>query len=86
MIVQPNILTSDATIDLSSPTFASGGRLPIRFTADGDGVSPPLVSDLPAGTTSLALILEDPDAPTPEPLVHAILWNLPPGNGGWSKV
>lgn len=65
-------------IDLSSPAFAPGARLPERFTADGEGVSPPLVwGDVPAGTQSLALIVEDPDAPAMSPLVHAIVWGLP---------
>ncbi len=67
------------TLDLSSPAFGHGGRLPPRFTADGEGVSPPLVwSAVPEGTESLALIVEDPDAPTPQPLVHAIVWDIPP--------
>jgi Raf kinase inhibitor-like YbhB/YbcL family protein len=66
-----------ATFDLSSPAFANGARLPPRFTADGDGVSPPLVwSAPPAGTARLVLIVEDADAPTPQPLVHAIVWGL----------
>ena len=66
-------------IDLQSPAFANGGALPPRFTADGEGVSPPLVwGPLPEGTASLALIVEDFDAPSPQPLVHAIVWDLPP--------
>ncbi|SFS05909.1 YbhB/YbcL family Raf kinase inhibitor-like protein [Sphingomonas jatrophae] len=65
-------------IDLQSPAFADGARLPPRFTADGEGVSPPLVwGPLPEGTAGLALIVEDADAPAPTPLVHAIVWNLP---------
>ena len=67
------------SIELSSTAFADGGRLPPRFTADGEGVSPPLIwGPLPMGTESLALIVEDPDAPALEPLVHAIVWGLPP--------
>lgn len=67
-----------AAIDLSSPAFGHGGRLPPRFTADGEGMSPPLLwSAPPAGTRSLALIVEDADAPSPQPLVHAIVWNIP---------
>lgn len=65
-------------IDLSSPAFANGARLPARFTADGEGISPPLTwSQVPAGAVSLALIVEDPDAPMPHPLVHALSWDLP---------
>ncbi len=78
VIVQEDVSVPGASIDLSSPAFANGGRLPIRFTADGEGVSPPLVwGPLPVGTTSLALIVEDPDAPALYPLVHALVWNLP---------
>jgi Raf kinase inhibitor-like YbhB/YbcL family protein len=64
-------------IALTSPAFADGARLPERFTADGEGVSPPLVwRDPPAGTARLALIVEDADSPTPQPLVHAVVWGL----------
>ena len=76
-IVQEELGAFD-TIDLSSPAFADGGRLPERFTADGAGVSPPLVwGPLPHATQSLALIVEDPDAPALQPLVHAIVWGIP---------
>ncbi len=78
-LVVLNIAKGTPKIDLSSPAFADGARLPERFTADGAGVSPPLVwGVLPAGTASLALIVEDPDAPFPEPVSHAVLWRLPP--------
>ena len=64
---------------LSSPAFADGGAIPPRFTADGEGASPPLLGEeVPEGTASLALIVEDPDAPSLHPLVHAIVWNIPP--------
>lgn len=77
-IVQPQ-LGSFATLHLASPAFANGGRLPERFTADGEGVSPSLFwTGVPEGTVRLALIVEDPDAPSPQPLVHAIVWDLPP--------
>ena len=74
-----NIAKGTPKIDLSSPAFADGARLPVRFTADGAGVSPPLVwGVLPEGTASLALVVEDPDAPFPEPASHAVVWRLPP--------
>ncbi|MBB4856965.1 Raf kinase inhibitor-like YbhB/YbcL family protein [Novosphingobium chloroacetimidivorans] len=77
-IVQDGVASGVERIDLSSPAFADGARLPERFTADGIGISPPLVwGEVPAGTTSLALLVEDPDAPAPNPLVHALVWNLP---------
>ena len=75
----PDIGLGADTIELTSPAFAHGGRLPVRFTADGEGVSPPLVwADVPDGTAMLALIVEDPDAPAAKPLVHAIVWDMPP--------
>ncbi|PXA94314.1 YbhB/YbcL family Raf kinase inhibitor-like protein [Nostoc sp. 3335mG] len=78
VVAQPGIAEGVAEIDLSSPAFAAGARLPDRFTADGEGVSPPLVwGALPEGTAGLALIVEDADAPTPQPLVHAVVWAIP---------
>ena len=80
-IVQPQ-LGSFVTLHLASPAFANGARLPERFTADGQGVSPPLFwTGVPEGTERIALIVEDPDAPSPQPLVHAVVWNLPPHEG-----
>ncbi|NJR78868.1 YbhB/YbcL family Raf kinase inhibitor-like protein [Sphingomonas corticis] len=79
-IVQDGVVRDAPAIELSSPAFADGARLPERFTADGEGVSPPLVwGEVPAGTAALALIVEDPDAPAPQPLVHAIVYGLPAG-------
>ncbi|MEN2787834.1 YbhB/YbcL family Raf kinase inhibitor-like protein [Sphingomonas qilianensis] len=80
-IAQPE-LHGAATIELSSPAFGHGGRLPPRFTADGAGVSPPLVwGPAPEGTALLALLVEDADAPARSPLVHAIVWGLPADSG-----
>jgi Raf kinase inhibitor-like YbhB/YbcL family protein len=77
-IVQPELGAAFGTIALSSPAFADGARLPDRFTADGEGVSPPLVwGPLPEGTARLALLVEDADAPALQPLVHAVVWGLP---------
>lgn len=81
-IVDPELGVGDATIDLMSPAFANGARLPERFTADGAGVSPPLVwGAVPPGTVSLALLVEDPDAPALYPLVHALVWDMPADTG-----
>jgi phosphatidylethanolamine-binding protein (PEBP) family uncharacterized protein len=58
---------------VTSPTFTFNGRLPVRYTGDGEGISPPLTwSNAPAGTAAIAIIVEDADSPTPHPLVHAI--------------
>jgi Raf kinase inhibitor-like YbhB/YbcL family protein len=84
VIVQDGIVpVGGAQLTLSSPAFADGARLPERFTADGEGVSPPLTwTGVPAGAVALALLVEDPDAPAPNPLVHAVVWNLPPDSAG----
>jgi Raf kinase inhibitor-like YbhB/YbcL family protein len=75
-------LGSFESLHLASPAFANGARLPERFTADGEGVSPPLFwTGVPEGTERLALLVEDPDAPAPQPLVHAVVWGLPGHEG-----
>jgi Raf kinase inhibitor-like YbhB/YbcL family protein len=61
------------TIEVTSPAFADGGPIPIRFTADGEGVSPPLAwSNLPAETRQVVVVVEDPDIPAPQPFIHLI--------------
>jgi Raf kinase inhibitor-like YbhB/YbcL family protein len=50
--------------ELKSSAFAAGQPIPLKYTADGQNLSPPLEwSDPPAGTKGFALIVEDPDAP-----------------------
>lgn len=67
------------TWKLTSAAFAPGADLPKKFTCDGPDVSPPLTwSDPPAATRSLALIMDDPDAPVGT-WVHWVLWDLPGG-------
>jgi hypothetical protein len=75
------------TFTLSSPAFEHEGKMPRHTTCEGDDASPPLRwSDLPEGTESLALIVDDPDAPDPEApqmvFVHWVLWDIPPGAEG----
>lgn len=66
-------------LTLTSPAFEDGQPIPPRFTADGADVSPPLeVSGIPEGTASLALIMDDPDAPMGT-WVHWVVWNIPSG-------
>jgi Raf kinase inhibitor-like YbhB/YbcL family protein len=66
------------SIVLDSPAFAHGRALPERFTADGEGISPPLRwSNPPDATRSMILIVEDADSPTPAPLVHVIATGIP---------
>jgi Raf kinase inhibitor-like YbhB/YbcL family protein len=77
---------SSMTLSLTSPAFAEGGDIPTRYTCEGQDVSPPLAwSEPPSGTKSLALIVDDPDAPDPKApkmtWVHWVLYNLPPTAG-----
>jgi Raf kinase inhibitor-like YbhB/YbcL family protein len=70
------------TLKLTSTAFADGGAIPRKYTCEGADVSPPLAWDgAPAGTKSLALIVDDPDAPDPKAprmtWVHWVLYNLP---------
>lgn len=71
-----------AAITVSSLAFQDHAPLPVLYTADGAGHSPSLQwTGLPEATRSAVLIVEDADAPTPQPLVHAIVVGLPPGDG-----
>jgi Raf kinase inhibitor-like YbhB/YbcL family protein len=69
---------------ITSPAFQDHGSIPRRHTCEGIDVSPPLVIEgVPAGAQSLALIVDDPDAPDPAApkmtWVHWVLYDLPPG-------
>jgi Raf kinase inhibitor-like YbhB/YbcL family protein len=67
-----------ATVVVTSPAFSHGQPLPVDYTADGKNVSPPLAwSGLPAGTREIAVIHEDPIAPTLQPFVHWVIYKIP---------
>lgn len=71
-------LSDVAELTLSSSAFERGETLPARYTCDGAGESPPLsVAGVPEETESLALVVDDPDAPGQKPFVHWLLWNAP---------
>ena len=70
-------------LKLVSSAFENGASIPKRYTCEGEDLSPPLAwSGVAAGTGSLALIVDDPDAPDPAApktiWVHWVLYNLPP--------
>lgn len=74
-------------LTLKSAAFDAGGDIPATHTCDGDDVSPPLSwTGIPPGTKSLALIVEDPDAPDPDApqriFTHWVLYNIPPETTG----
>jgi Raf kinase inhibitor-like YbhB/YbcL family protein len=71
------------SLHVRSPAFDPNHSIPARYTCEGEDRSPPLAfSGVPDGARSLALIVEDPDAPDPEApkttWVHWVLYNLPP--------
>jgi Raf kinase inhibitor-like YbhB/YbcL family protein len=68
---------SSAQFQLTSAAFGYGDKIPVRFTCEGDDVSPPLQwSGAPVETRSFALIVDDPDAPRGT-WIHWLLYNLP---------
>jgi Raf kinase inhibitor-like YbhB/YbcL family protein len=72
---------------LTSSSFKHEGEIPTQYTCEGADIAPPLAwSDLPKGTQSLALIVDDPDAPDPKApqmtYVHWVLYNMPPSATG----
>jgi Raf kinase inhibitor-like YbhB/YbcL family protein len=75
------------SLKLTSSSFAHNGEIPTRYTCEGQDVSPPLAwSGVPANTRSLALIVDDPDAPDPAApkltWVHWLLYDIPPSATG----
>jgi len=67
-----------AKLTLESPKLVEGQPIPVQFTEDSKNLSPPIQwKDLPKGTRQLALICDDPDAPTAEPFVHWVIYNIP---------
>lgn len=71
------------SLTLTSPAFAHQGEIPKLYTCDSRNISPPLSwTDIPDGTKSLALIVDDPDAPDPAApttrFVHWVVYNLSP--------
>lgn len=65
-------------MDLSSNAFTNNTIIPVKYTCDGEGISPQLSwSGIPKNTKSFALIVDDPDAPNAT-FTHWILYNLPP--------
>lgn len=68
----------NASIQVSSPAFGYNEPIPAKYTADGEGISPPLAwRGVPPNAEAVVLLVEDADSPTPDPFVHAIVWDLP---------
>jgi len=77
---------TNMTLTLTSPAFSHEGEIPSRHTCEGEDTAPELIwSGEPEGTRSLALIVDDPDAPDPaapkRTWVHWVLYDIPPSAG-----
>jgi Raf kinase inhibitor-like YbhB/YbcL family protein len=71
-------------LNLTSAAFAPNKPIPKQYTGEGADISPPLSwSGVPQGTKELALISDDPDAPTPKPWVHWVVYTIPPDSNGF---
>lgn len=71
-----------ASIEVTSPAFEYNGQIPPKYTADGYGISPPIRwIGVPEAAQAVVLLVEDADSPTRQPLVHAIVWDLPGSDG-----
>jgi Raf kinase inhibitor-like YbhB/YbcL family protein len=71
-------IEASSDVRLVSDAFAHGEPIPTRYTADGRSDELPLRwSGVPPQAQSLALLVEDPDAPTPQPFVHWLLHGIP---------
>jgi Raf kinase inhibitor-like YbhB/YbcL family protein len=73
----------DMSLAIASPAFRHSGEIPAVHTCEGEDTSPPLQwSGVPAGARSLALVVDDPDAPDPKAprmtWVHWVLYDIPP--------
>jgi Raf kinase inhibitor-like YbhB/YbcL family protein len=82
MFLMSGILADASMLQITSPEFSNGATIPTQFTCSGANKPPPLAwSDMPQGTKSLALLLEDPDAPGGT-FVHWVVYDIPPNLSG----
>jgi Raf kinase inhibitor-like YbhB/YbcL family protein len=84
---QPQRTKGGTSMKLESPAFTHMGAMPAKYSCEGDDLAPALLwHGLPPGTKSLALIVDDPDAPDPKApkmtWVHWVLFNIPPDTAG----
>jgi Raf kinase inhibitor-like YbhB/YbcL family protein len=72
------VVTTTQNMKLQSDIFSENGTIPVAYTCNGAGLQPPLkILGVPSGTKSLALIVDDPNAPMGV-FVHWVIWNIDP--------
>jgi Raf kinase inhibitor-like YbhB/YbcL family protein len=80
-----DLVNNAMSLTLTSPVFTEGGSIPSKYTCDGENISPELhIGDVPEGTKSLVLVMDDPDIPESikqerhiEKFNHWALYNIP---------
>lgn len=88
---EPETHKATAMLTIQSDSFAHQSAIPKKYTCEGPGISPPLKwSHVPARAKSLALIVDDPDAPDPKApqrtWVHWVLYDIPPTTTGLGEA
>jgi Raf kinase inhibitor-like YbhB/YbcL family protein len=68
---------SSVGLKVSSSAIGAGGRIAPRYSAYGANRSPAVKWSPAPGAKAYALVIEDPDAPSPQPFIHWLVWNLP---------
>lgn len=75
-----SITIKSKTMQITSPAFGENESLPSKFTCDGESINPSLeITGVPENARSLALIVDDPDAPVAGGFVHWVVFNINPG-------
>src|SRR3954467_11471019 len=70
--------TTKNSLIVNSVAFSAGGHIPAKYSCEGEDINPPLeITGFPEGTETLAIIVEDPDAPRGT-FDHWLVWNIPP--------
>lgn len=81
LAVDYNMAIQVSSLEVTSPAFKDGGRIPVKYTADGDDMSPPLNWSQVQDVSEYALICDDPDASSGI-FTHWVMYNIPSGYTG----
>lgn len=86
MFIFSGVAMAQDHMQISSSSFKNGGKIPQKYTCDGQNISPALSwSGIPTNTKSLVLIVDDPDAPRAKPFVHWVVFNIDPTVTGFKE-